>query len=150
MSALYRKNTPMVAASTIRVMVVDDDEVMRKLMRRMLERMGFTQIYTAKDGAEGLELARSQRPDVIISDYDMPVMHGLQFLRAVREDPALSGTAFVMLSGVANKQVAEKAAELGANSSLTKPVMPDDLKRHLGALIHEFAGADPFAGNTAG
>jgi two-component system chemotaxis response regulator CheY len=140
----------MVAASTIRVMVVDDDEVMRKLLRRTLERFGFTQIYTAKDGAEALELARSQHPDVIISDYDMPVMHGLQFLRAVREDRELSSTAFVMLSGIANREVAEKAAELGANSILTKPFLSDELKQHLGALIHQIAGSDPFSGDSAG
>ncbi len=62
----------MVAASALRVMIVDDDDGMRKLMRRTLERMGFSQIYTAKDGSEGLQLARSQTPDVIVSDYDMP------------------------------------------------------------------------------
>lgn len=131
----------MVAASTLRVMIVDDDEDMRKLLRRTLERMGFSQIYTAKDGSEGLELARSQRPDVIVSDYDMPNMHGLQFLKAVREEPALAKTAFVMLSGVANDRVMEKAGELGANSIITKPFLAADLKLRLEALVHETTGS---------
>ena len=130
----------MIAASALRVMIVDDDEGMRKLLRRMLERMGFTQIYTAKDGSEGLQLARSQTPDVIVSDYDMPNMHGLQFLRAVREDPAFAKTAFMMLSGVANGEVVKKACELGANSIVTKPVLADELKSRLGALVHELTG----------
>ena len=132
----------MVAASALRVMIVDDDEAMRKLMRRTLERMGFSQIYTAKDGTEGLELARYQKPDVIVSDYDMPNMHGLQFLKAVREEPALAKTAFVMLSGVANDQVIERAGELGANSIITKPFLAADLKRRLEALVHELTGSE--------
>ena len=131
----------MVAASALRVMVVDDDEGMRKLLRRTLERMGISQIYTAKDGSEGLELARSQMPHVIVSDYDMPNMHGLQFLKAVREEPALADTAFVMLSGVANDRVVEKAGELGANSIITKPVLAADLKQRLETLVHELTGS---------
>jgi len=122
-------------------MIVDDDEGMRTLLRRTLERMGFSQIYAAKDGSEGLELARSQRPDVIVSDYDMPTMHGLQFLKAVREEPALAKTAFVMLSGVANDEVIEKAGELGANSIITKPFLAADLKQRLEGLIHELTGS---------
>ena len=131
----------MVAASALRVMIVDDDEGMRKLMRRTLERMGFTEIYTAKDGSEGLELARSQSPNVIVSDYDMPTRHGLQLLKAVSEDPAFASTAFVMLSGVANGAVTEKARELGANSIITKPFFPDDLKDRLEAAVHEVTGS---------
>ena len=131
----------MVAASALRVMIVDDDDGMRKLMRRTLERMGFSQIYTAKDGAEGLQLALSQRPNIIVSDYEMPNMHGLQFLKAVREEPALAKTAFVMLSGVANDKVIEKAGELGANSIITKPFLAADLKQQLEALVHELTGS---------
>jgi two-component system chemotaxis response regulator CheY len=131
----------MVAASALRVMIVDDDEIMRTLMRRILERMGFSQIYIAKDGSEGLELARSQRPDVIISDYDMPNMQGIQFLKAIREEPALAKTAFVILSGSTNNMVRKRAGELGANSIIIKPVSPADLKDKLGALVHELTGA---------
>jgi len=131
----------MIAVSALRVMIVDDDEGMRKLMRRTLERMGFTEIYTAKDGAEGLELARSQHPNLIVSDYDMPGRHGLQFLKSVREDPAMTSTAFVMLSGVANDAVTQKARELGANSIITKPFLADDLKHRLDAVVHEVTGS---------
>ena len=131
----------MVAASALRVMIVDDDNGMRTLMRRTLERMGFSQIYTAKDGSEGLQLARSQRPDIILSDYDMPNMHGLQFLKAVRDEPGLAKTAFVMLSGVANDRVIERAGELGANSVIAKPFLAADLKQRLEALVHELTGS---------
>jgi two-component system chemotaxis response regulator CheY len=123
-------------------MIVDDDPEMRQLVRRALERMGFTQIYTAKDGAEALPLALSQHPDLIIADYDMPMMHGLQFLKAVRQDPALEKTAFIMLSGVANEDVISKASELGANAFIAKPVSPAELKQRIGALHRELTGSD--------
>jgi two-component system, chemotaxis family, chemotaxis protein CheY len=131
----------MAAASALRVVIVDDEEVMRTLMRRTLERMGFSQIYTAEDGSEGLELAWSRRPDVIIADYAMPNMNGLEFLKAVREEPAFAKTAFVMLTGSANSVVRQRAGELGANSVIMKPVFPADLKDKLEALVDELTGS---------
>ncbi len=130
-----------VAASAIKVMIVDDDEMMRKLTRRTLEKMGFAQIYAAKDGAEALALARSQHPHIIISDYDMPTMHGLQFLKAIRQEPGLEKTGFIMLSGVANGAVVEKANELGADCVVTKPFSAADLKHKLEALVHQLTGS---------
>ena len=131
----------MVPVSDIRMLIVDDDPLMRDLLRRSLERMGFTQIYAAPDGAEALPLAQSQRPAVIVSDYEMPTMHGLQLLKAVRQDPDLAGTVFIMLSGAANDAVAEKATELGANGFITKPFFPDDLKQRIDSVYREATGA---------
>ncbi len=131
----------MVAASALKVMIVDDEEVMRTLMRRTLDRMGISQIYTADDGSEGLELAWSRRPDVIIADYAMPNMDGLELLKAVREEPTFAKTAFIMLTGSANGVVRQRAGELGANSIIMKPVFPADLKDKLGTLVYELTGA---------
>ena len=131
----------MVPVSDIRMLIVDDDPLMRDLLRRSLERMGFAQIYAAPDGAEALPLAQSQRPDVIVSDYEMPTMHGLQLLKAIRQDPELEKTGFIMLSGAANDAVANKAGELGANAFITKPFMADDLKQRIDAVFRETTGA---------
>ncbi len=68
-------------------------------------------------------------------------MHGLQFLKAVRDEPALAKTAFVMLSGVANDTVMQRAGELGANSIIKKPFLAADLKHRLEALVHELTGS---------
>ena len=132
----------MISPSAIRVMIVDDEPMMLKLTRRTLERMGFTEIYAAKDGADALPLALSQRPDVIIADYEMPTMHGLQFLKAVRQDPVLKDTGFIMLSGVANDAVIDKAAELGANSFISKPFSAAELRLRIETLIRERTGED--------
>ncbi len=136
-----KENKVVVAASAIKVMIVDDDEMMRKLTRRTLEKMGFAQIYAAKDGAEALDLARSQHPHVIISDYDMPTMHGLQFLKAIRQEPGLEKAGFIMLSGVANGAVVTKANELGADKVVMKPFSATDLKQKLEALVYQLTGS---------
>jgi two-component system chemotaxis response regulator CheY len=127
--------------SAIRVLVVDDDETMRALMRRTLERLGVSQIYAAKDGVEALALAKSQLPDVIIADYDMPVMHGLQLLKAVRLDPALSACGVIMLSGIANAEVVARARDLGAASFIRKPFCRDDLQKQIDTVVYELSGA---------
>ncbi|MDB5672320.1 MAG: hypothetical protein JWO25_3279 [Alphaproteobacteria bacterium] len=134
-------NAHHVPACAIRVLVVDDDETMRALMRRTLEWLGFTQIYVVKDGAEALALAKSQLPDVIIADYDMPVMHGLQLLKAVRLDPALAACGVIMLSGIANAEVVTRARELGAASFIMKPFHREDLQERIGTLVYELSGA---------
>jgi two-component system chemotaxis response regulator CheY len=128
-------------ASAIRVLVVDDDEGMRALMRRTLERLGVNQIYAAKDGVEALVLAKSQLPDVIIADYDMPVMHGLQLLKAVRLDPELAACGVIMLSGIANAEVVTRARDLGAASFMMKPFCRDDLQKQIDTVVHELSGA---------
>jgi len=132
----------MVPAADIRVMIVEDDAEMRLLVRRMLDRMGFAQIYAAKDGAEALPLALSQQPHLIIADYEMPTMHGLQLLKAIRQEPALERTGFIMLSGVANEDVVRKAGELGADVFIAKPVEADALKARIGELFKALTGAE--------
>jgi two-component system chemotaxis response regulator CheY len=126
--------------SAIRVLVVDDDETMRALMRRTLERLGVTQIYAAKDGVDALALAKSQLPDVIVADYDMPVMHGLQLLKAVRLDPSLAACGVIMLSGTANAEVVARARDLGAASFMMKPFCRDDLQRQIETIVQELSG----------
>jgi two-component system chemotaxis response regulator CheY len=130
----------MMPASAVRVMIVDDESIMRTLTRRMLERMGFTEIYSAKNGAEALPLALSQRPDLIIADYDMPTMHGLQFLKAIRQDPELEKTRFILLSGVANREVVQKAMELGADACVAKPIAPAELARRIDDVLRRQTG----------
>jgi two-component system chemotaxis response regulator CheY len=72
----------------------------------------------------------------------MPKMHGLQFLKAVRQDSALDKTGFIMLSGAANEAVVDKADELGVNSFILKPFFPEDLKRRIETLFRELTGSD--------
>ena len=131
----------MVAASAIRVLVVDDDPAMRSLTRRSLQHVGFRHIVDAKDPVRALPIARAERVHLIISDYDMPRMNGLQFVAAVRQDPGLAKVAFILLSGVADGATVRKAGELGVNSFIRKPFSIADLQQRLDAVFHQLTGS---------
>ncbi len=113
-----RERAPARPARTNRVLVIDDDQTVRDLMRRVLSREGFD-VVTAADGAEGLALARELRPSVITLDVLMHELDGWSVLEAIRNDAQLSDTPVIMLSILDEKQ---KGIALGASAYLTKPV----------------------------
>ena len=79
----------MPAASAIKVMVVDDQTSMRAMIRRTLQDLGFKDVRDKPGAVEALDSVKSDRVHLIISDYNMPEMDGLQFLEAVRKDPVI-------------------------------------------------------------
>src|SRR3954447_14212863 len=100
-------NIESVTPGQLKVVVVDDDELMRRLLRRALTGLGFTQIHIAEHGKAGLALAERERPAIIISDYHMPGMHGLKLVEAIRGNEALDQTIVIMLSAADDQVVIE-------------------------------------------
>lgn len=128
----------MPAASSIKVMVVDDQASMRAMIRRALQDLGFRDVRDAGAASEALTAIRTDRVHLIISDYNMPEIDGLQFLEAVRKDSVIGKTVFIMLTGSSDREVVQKAAALGVNNYLMKPFAPaalkDKIERVFGAL----------------
>jgi PAS domain S-box-containing protein len=112
------------------VLVIDDDAAVRELMARYLTKHGF-RVETAVDGQQGLELARSLRPDAITLDVLMPTLNGWSVLSQLKADPALAEIPVVVLTIVDNKDL---GFTLGASDYVTKPV---DYKR-LAALLLKY------------
>jgi CheY-like chemotaxis protein len=112
------------AAAGHRVLVIDDEETVRDLMRRFLGREGF-EVVTARDGAEGLALARDLRPMLITLDVLMPGLDGWSVLESLKADPELADIPVVMLTILDDKN---KAFALGATDFLTKPVDRERLR----------------------
>jgi two-component system, chemotaxis family, chemotaxis protein CheY len=131
----------MVQASAVRLLVVDDDYMMRDLVRRSLERLGYSHIFDAKDGLEGLTIARERLPHIIISDYSMPRMDGIELIEAIRADPVLGKVGFVLLSGVADEATVRRAFELGVNSYIVKPFSMADLRSRMEAVFEQISGS---------
>ena len=101
----------MPAASAINAVIVDDQLTMRSLIRSTLQQIGVQNVRDAGDGEEAL-LRLSERPaNLIISDYNMPKLDGLGLLRAVRANPETQKTAFIMLTGRADKELVQRAAQ---------------------------------------
>jgi len=127
----------MPAAAAIKVMVVDDQASMRAMIRRALQDFGFKDVRDKGDGAEALSAVRSDRVHLIISDFNMPDMDGLQLLEEVRKDPVIGKTVFIMLTGSSDRELVQKAAALGVNNYLVKPFAPAALKEKIERVFGE-------------
>lgn len=119
------------------VILVDDEVFTRKGLRNLIdwEACGFRVSGEADNGEDALALVRSDKPDLVITDIRMPVMDGLELIRRVREDPALSDLAFIIISGYDDFAYAQKAVRYGVVDFILKPV--DD--RELQGVLRELA-----------
>ncbi len=124
----------MPAASSLRVLVVDDQQTIRSLVRIGLKEIGVTQIEDAVDGEDGLRALLTHKSNLIISDYNMPKLDGLNFLRAVRSMPALKNTGFIMLTGRADNELVQRAQQFGVNNYLVKPFTVTTLRQKIEAV----------------
>ena len=129
----------MPAASAIKVMIVDDQASMRAMIRRSLQDLGFRDVRDKGAAAEALASIKSDRVHLIISDFNMPEMDGLELLKAVREDPVIGKTVFIMLTGSSDRDLVQKAAALGVNNYLVKPFAPAALKDKIERVFGELS-----------
>ena len=121
----------MPAASSIQVLVVDDQQSMRVLVRTCLAQIGIKDIRDASDGEAGLKELIAKPAHLVISDFNMPKIDGLAFLRAIRAHPPIANTAFVMLTGRADADLVQRAVQFGVNNFLVKPFTTAQLKAKL-------------------
>jgi DNA-binding response OmpR family regulator len=107
-----------------KVVVVDDEHYMRKVVRTMLMSVGVRQVHEAPDGPSGLELIRTLAPDVVILDWEMPVLDGPGFVRVVRSPATFPypNVPIIMLTGHGERSRVIEAAKIGVDEFLLKPV----------------------------
>jgi CheY-like chemotaxis protein len=103
-----------------RILVIDDEEMVRAAVAMIIRSCGWT-VEEAGDGLEGLTKARNNSPDAIVCDLNMPVMDGFQVLEAIRQDPVLKTTPFIVITGQTAHRNEARAVERGANAVLLKP-----------------------------
>jgi CheY-like chemotaxis protein len=119
-----------------KVLVVEDNEMNRDMLSRRLMRRGF-QVIFAVDGQQGVDLARSERPDIILMDMSLPVVDGWEATRRVKSDDATRSVPVIGLTAHAMAGDREKAIEAGCDDYDTKPVeferLIGKMKRLLGA-----------------
>lgn len=119
----------------MKVLIADDNANDRKILRYTLEHHG-CDVIEAKDGKEGLELAKTHKPNLIVSDALMPRMDGFEFLRLVKMDNELRSIPFLFHSAVyTGLKDKELALSLGAETFICKPMQPEDLWKELSAIL---------------
>ena len=116
------------------VLIVDDDEDIRLLCRLHLERRGY-RVTQAADGAEALEVARADRPDLILLDVMMPVMDGWECLAALKADASLRSVPVFIVTGKTQREDQEHAMSSGAVAFVPKPFNPAELVALIGARL---------------
>ena len=124
------------------VLVVDDDPVILKLLEVNFEMEGFT-VLVARDGEEGIDVARADQPDLIVSDIMMPKVSGLELVTALKGDPTTSEIPIILLSAKAQNADVRSGLDAGADDYVTKPFEPLDLVDRVNRLLEARASKRP-------
>ncbi len=134
------------------ILIIEDQPDMRENISTILEMEEFA-VLAAPNGREGLDMARAEKPDLILCDIMMPEMDGLGVLEALRKDPTVAGTPFIFLTTKGEKRDLRAGMELGADDYLTKPVCAEDLlgavNARLARELHRRSGFSPDFSSSA-
>lgn len=125
----------MPAAASIKTLIVDDQQTMRSLIRTSLNALGIAQTREAPDGEEALRQLIAAPANLVITDFNMPKLDGLGLLRAIRAHGPTSKTAVIMLTGRADRELAQRAVQFGVNNYLVKPFTTQTLKEKIEAVF---------------
>lgn len=109
----------------MKFLLVDDSSTMRKIQRRTLEKLGYPEVDEAEDGQQAMGMLPASAPDIIITDWNMPNMNGLEFVKAVRVTNAK--IPIIMVTTEAERSKVVEAIQAGINDYLIKPFTPDAL-----------------------
>lgn len=119
------------------VLIVDDMRSMRSIVKRVLQEMGFKNLYEAEDGSEALSVLRSQKIDLVISDVEMPKMDGIELLDEVDKDEELKGVPFIMLTAMNNREKILEILGHKVQDFVLKPINPQMLEQRVQAFLND-------------
>ena len=118
-----------------KILIIDDDRVTLTMLEMILSRHGY-KVLSAKDGAEGFELASKEKPDVVLSDMLIPKIHGLELCTKIKEDPLLKDIKIILMTAVYKGAAFQfQAKESGADHFIEKPIDTNDLLDKLKELL---------------
>jgi two-component system, chemotaxis family, chemotaxis protein CheY len=120
---------------TIKILVVDDFATMRKVIRNLLKQVGYENIVEAEDGVLALRVLKSQKIDLVISDWNMPNMTGLELLKGVRADEDLKSTPFLMVTAEALQDNVIAAVKAGVSNYIVKPFTAEVLNEKITKIL---------------
>lgn len=128
----------MAVDSNMNILIVDDYKTMLRIIRNLLRQLGFVNIDEATDGSMALEKLRNAHFGLVISDWNMEPMTGLQLLREVRADPKLKATPFIMVTAESKSENVIAAKEAGVSNYIVKPFNAETLKSKMVSVLGDF------------
>ncbi|MBI5194300.1 MAG: chemotaxis response regulator CheY [Nitrospirae bacterium] len=112
----------------MKILVVDDFSTMRRIVKNILKQIGFSNIDEAEDGNNALLKLKQEKFDMVVSDWNMPNMTGLDLLKAIRSDSVINNMPVLMVTAEAKKENVLEAIQAGVNNYVVKPFTADTLK----------------------
>lgn len=125
------------ADKNLRFLVIDDFATMRRIVRNLLQDLGFKNVEEAEDGQDALTKLRASSFDFVISDWNMPNLDGLQLLTEMRKDDNLKAMPVLMVTAEAKKENIIAAAQAGANGYVVKPFTAATLEEKLNKIFEK-------------
>lgn len=117
------------------ILIVDDMAMLRNIMKTQLQRMGFDRIHEAPDGSAALKILNTRKIDLVISDWNMPVMNGFELLREMRTSESLKDIPFIMVTAEATQDRISMALRLKVDELILKPFTLEILERKIIRVI---------------
>lgn len=112
----------------MRLLVVDDHPLMVKMLKNILKQLGFNNVISAENGVKALEIIRSEKIDLVITDWNMPEMSGLELLHAIREDDSSKEIPVIMVTAEGLEENVVEAVKTGVDNFIVKPFAPATIK----------------------
>ena len=128
----------MAVNKNMRILVVDDFLTMRRIIINLLRQLGFNNVVEAADGKQALDKVHEEEIDLIVSDWNMPNMTGIVFLKHVRADEKTKAIPFIMVTAEGKKENVIAAVHAGVSNYIVKPFNAATLKEKMSKVIGEF------------
>lgn len=125
----------------MKVLVVDDFATMRKIVRNILKQIGFEDISEAEDGTAALDFMKTEKVGLLVTDWNMPVMSGLDLLKHVRQNPKTAQLPVLMVTAEGLKENVLEAVKAGVNNYVVKPFTAEVFQEKIEAIFKKLAEA---------
>ena len=122
-------------ADPIDILVIEDDDVSRTLLQRLLTRRFPCKVHEARNGREGLNMIRDLKPDLVLLDVMLPELDGVGVLEAMRSDPVFASLPVMIVSSDNDRVAVTKMVELGIQDYLLKPFKADMVTKRVGRML---------------
>ncbi len=121
--------------ANMKILIVDDFSTMRRIIKNILREIGYTNVEEADDGSTALEKLKAGSFDFVVTDWNMPIMPGIELLKSIRQDSRLKDTPVLMVTAEAQKENVLAAVQAGVSNYIVKPFTAAALKERIDSIL---------------